>query len=268
VRANVLLTPKWSKSDYGRYVFKEALRRTTPEVLDSLHQEVLPIYKAITPEVVKQRLSSRKLRPLGESGFDIDPAFEEEAGDFLLTWYEVQSDTSGTKQIVQLNEGLQRWSQQFNLDAEWILDAAVQTLFTWSRHSPDQSALKWGRVPGLDMRFEQREFNFSDAGWNGEEETWKDFEDRVTRRFKKQLQEYRVDITNLAVNQGWTERHDFKEKQHFDWLALYQVRQTSPKEITKHFSLVRRKPFNIENTVFKAVGRKAKLIGLTLRPPV
>src|SRR5581483_9464538 len=93
-----------------------------------------------------------------------------------------------------------------------------------------------------------------------EMETWSAFRRRVTADFNKQLETYRQRILGAATARGW-EPSPIRDQKHYDWLALYQCRGRSPKEIAQAFEVDER-----HNTIFKMVKQKAALIELTLRP--
>jgi len=261
------LKPAWEKTDHARHLFKEALRTRTPKVLISLHDDVLPAYKALTPSIAKRSYASRKLRRLAEcTGPEIDPAFAyEEAGDLPLGWVAVKRGGSRTKETKRLKTSLEDWASRFNLSADWILDSAVQSLFAWNRSGADRNDLHWEHVPLLRVHLNPRPLEFGDPGWLVDEETWPQFNARVMQEFRTMLSAYRANTIAHAQENGWTPPPLLREKQHFEWLALFQVRNKSPKDIAREFVLTKRKAANIENTVLAAVRHKASLIGLALR---
>jgi hypothetical protein len=126
--------------------------------------------------------------------------------------------------------------------------------------------LQWFRfpifqTPHLDM---DRTLSFTDSGWNPHLESWKEFEDCLSKAFERSVQKYRSDVEHFLLKAKWKPTADIRQRDHFDWLALYQVRGYSPSRIADE--LIQKHINKTENTVLKAVTKTAGLIGLTLRP--
>ena len=261
------LVPPWETADYGRYLFKQALRKETPGVLKSLADDVLPAYLAITPEIARQ-----SYKPA------IHPTVHARSSGFIaaidgnqlpLYWWSIQAGTNESLEAAELKSKLWKWAERFHLSDEWLLDVAAQTLYFW-RERKDQNEIgsSWGHLPtqvfssiGLD----ECEFELPADAWDLDTEQWEEFETRVTEELLSRLAAYKERILSLAIDRGYERAPIIKNEEHFRWLALYQVQGSSPKDIANHFRIEIRSAENIQNTVLKAVRQKAKLISLTLR---
>jgi hypothetical protein len=252
---------------YPRYLFYKALEEHTPEVLEHLRDDVLPAYAALTLVKSKQSYSKVGLRPAERVGLslDIDPGF---ASDLPISWWSVEQGASETQEALDLHTALTKWSSQFHLTNEWLLDLALHTLFHWREKKEEGQPvrLRWHRLPFGGMgAFDgwAPEFELTQDGWDLNDEDWPQFRKRVQNAFEKSLNDYREQTTLIALNGGWRRAPDIRDsKQRFKWLALWQVKGWSAKEILEWCQL----KVNASN-VEKQVKTSAEQAGVTLRRP-
>jgi|SRR5579872_504747 len=279
-----VLVQKRQAHDSARRLFLESLRTQTPEVLEGLN-ELLPAYRDIPENVWRQNSSGPDLSSIanpyncffcGEA-----PEVESKRLPDLLYWRNVKR--ARTVSVKRLKAGISQWGKKFHLNDEWLLDIALQTLYRWNLQSTAQptagqfggnmegkkvqSGPRWGGLPGSewDSIFtpDERRFSFGDPGWWAELEDWSEFNSRIEDLLNTSLTSYRQRLLDLARQKGWTEPPEIRTPEHFDWLALYQVRACSARKVADCLELADQ----LENSVLVAIRGKANLIGLTLRPP-
>ena len=257
------LVPPWEIADYPRYLFKQALRKETPEVLESLAEDVLPAYRAITPEIARQSYKPA-IRPtvhvvLPASSQPID------GNQMPLFWWSIEAGAGESPEAAELKSKLWKWAERFHLTDEWLLDVAAQTLYSWRDPNNKTIGANWGHLPTQvfgSISVDECKFEIADIGWDVEVEPWQTFEARITKQFQSQLREQ---MLMLAEEQGYEPAPQIRNKKHFDWLAMYQVCGFSPKDVANHFQIETRRALNVQNTVWKAIEEKAAQISLTLR---
>ncbi len=151
----------------------------------------------------------------------------------------------------------------------WVFETILETLHAWTHNLEvrENRQIKpyianWtSALPSEDMVFK-----YSTAGWDPLTETRAQAEQRIRKSFLVKLKDY-LDL----LEEGLGETHKYKKtkeirrKEHFSWLALYQIKEMSPGEIIKHYS--KRYTIGEESTVYLAVKKTAELIELPLRNP-
>lgn len=257
----------------ARTLFKKALAKEIPAVLQGLKQQVYPYYAALTPEVAQKSYSHLGLKTLEElkretgdpddADHIIDP--EVQLSGLPISWRAVRLGASRTPEARALYEALVGWADRFNFSGtNWMLDSAVETLSIWRANpkSADQS-LNWGRLPRI-RAYTIQPIEVSCPEWDPELESW-DAWHEGTRLY---LRGQRESMMAAAREHGYLEEPVKKvEAEHFRWLALYQCggeqnKGLSPKEICRYLKVE-----TTDNNVFKAVQDKAELIHLKLRAP-
>jgi hypothetical protein len=239
---NALHFPESDWTDRRAYqkAFLKAIRQYTPEVLERLRDELMPRYSS--------------------------PALFAAASARLKSKIPPRTPPVPAADFADFKAALDSWAEQFRLGDRWLREIAVLTLDRWKACPADLATLNWAgllfRPTPLSL---DRELTFSDPGWLVESERWPEFAARVDEAFKQRLQEYRFSIEDQTSEFGVSAPPQIKQPEHYRWLALYQVRRMSPAQIADTMS--DDEQTIIENTVLKAVGKTAGLIGLTLREP-
>lgn len=91
------------------------------------------------------------------------------------------------------------------------------------------------------------------------------YQKRAKERFNESLKLYKAGLDDKLKKLKFRPAPKLRKTDHFIWLALYQVRGSSPSQISTYLLHEHAKDVT-ESGVLKAVRKKAKLIGLTLRP--
>ena len=219
----------------ARHSYLWALAEHWPEVLKGLEKQVFPHYKPTWAD--------------SEVGLPPVPVFE--------SWQNVEAGADRRELVA----ALRRWGNEFSITEHWIFDVALDTLMVYyqvvhcqGKKPPDRwrwYILKQGFQPTFAPQFSL------DGSYGGSwDESWALFRRRIEFELRVQLSEYkrRVDLI-FAV----------RRKEHLDrdarWTALYQKGEDAI-SISETSELEGNDP---EQTIFRAINRFAKLIGLNLR---
>ena len=119
------------------------------------------------------------------------------------------------------------------------------------------------RLPGIPVSWPESEwFTYSDSCcWNPALQLERDFDRWVRSNFEKALEQYKKGALNPYLAGGWKAPPEKrKHGKHFRWLVYFQIRVMSPNDIQ-----ARCEESVVTETIFMAVQRTAKLIGLGLR---
>ena len=166
-----------------------------------------------------------------------------------------------------LVEQIEAWGQRFKLTDPWLHEAATVTLHQWPTDPASAGALRWADLPTKPSQIlpPAEPLKFEAQGWFVEREDWTEFKKRATHTFNQHLKTYKADMDAKLEGIGFRPAPKLREPDHFEWLALYQVLGLSPRQIATTLIENGGRDIN-ENGVLRAIHRKAKLIGLTLRP--
>jgi hypothetical protein len=243
-RPNILVIESEYDQDPTRYRrrFLRALRETTPEVMEALRDDLLPLYTS-------------------------SALFRAVSAMFAWVEGEPKAQPATPAQIEAFKRALNQWAEKFGLRDQWLLEVAVRTLNHWRKKSDALGALSWAELPIAHppLPLEDREIEFRDTGWRVEAEGWSEFASRTNAAFKQHLTSYKETIRRGMRELGLPLPPDIRNPEHYTWLALYQTRRYSPAGIAE--LLNRDQKTLLENTVLKAVTSTAGLVGLTLRQP-
>jgi hypothetical protein len=215
-----------------------------------------------------------KYRRLGEIG--ALKAASEEHREFLKSkGYQINLDTEGfrllTKRLQPLVTSLWTWSKNSGLDADWCRARAFFTLarLSYSKAAGDASTIDWGYDhPEPGITFNCEDFSFSWA-WHPARTSRSDITRIIRERFRRELKEY-LDETEqrFKLKKRVTRKRD---KTHFLWLVLVQVKRISAREVIAQ-CFPERMPnglleYSSDSTKFvrKAISDLANFIDLPLR---
>jgi hypothetical protein len=230
--------------DTSRYrrQFLRAVHKTTPEVMEALRDELLPLFKT-------------------------SALFRAVSAMFAWVEGEPKDQPATPAQIEAFKRVLNQWAEKFGLRDQWLLEVAVRTLNHWRKKSDALGALYWAELPFTHPPLppEDREIEFRHAGWRVETEYWSEFASRTNAAFKQHLRSYRETIRRNMSDLGLSLPPEIRNPEHYTWLALYQIRRYSPASIAELLNSDQKTL--LENTVLKAVKSTADLVGLTLRQP-
>lgn len=149
---------------------------------------------------------------------------------------------------------------------EWILNAAWCTLTAWDRFPFLKDAMSW-HPPCLFLpttitgTLSRRNFTFFFDEWDPRAESWEEFErsfrSTLAKSVRSVLRKYKEEFRTVP----WKRMPNKWQKQHFEWLVLFQINGHSPGQIAGG----NKSPIT-ETAVLKGVHRAARIIDLTPRP--
>lgn len=245
----------------ARAVFLRRVEQHAPEVLRSLREDVLPVYRHTWANPDLQTRVGRQW-------------WDRNAASWHLIIDMVEQGQAGYEGLVPLLHALQEWRDRFSLADDWLLSDALETLYTWTC------------VPGhLDSAPDEFIQHDDDGGvWEPivapaafslpeclpTLETWAAYEKRARRAFDAVLREYRRSVDAYAKAAGLVASTEKRNRtggdpfKHFDWLVRFQVQRWTHKKIAGHYRTTAGHAYT-EKTVASAIRRTAESIGLTRR---
>lgn len=232
----------------GQHGFFEAMARKTPEVLIDLRDHVLPVFQKARYQC---QIHEKNNRDAGKTQDDPDKL----AGKASLPAVEEWADRHHLRP-------LQNW---------WVQVQAVLCLDVWARDEQMARRLKipqmsnfLSKLGGVDRRAPK--FEFAADGWWFEFESWKKFEKRVEKEFRRRLKSYRTLAEGAVRGFGYlpTKRKRARSadnpKIHDEWLALRVCKRKTYGEIADLYET----SALTDDAVRKAIKRTAESIGLSL----
>ena len=258
---------------YGRIYFLDKIEILAPEVLKSLASAVRMHYE-----------------PLRR---DFDP-FE-----FLTLRSEGlrRRIAEGQAELLPLRDSLQLWCEQFHLDADWVRDIALNTLYHWTGEVitvGESHGWSIGASHGEEpLNDGERAFSYSHRGWEMTYTTKNNFIRQIRADFENRLNGYLRSAEEKAKNEGWKKTPALRKTgkqadvyRHVEWLVRWQVQQWETSRIAAEYGLGKkrkttkptaataaitnaeektRKSQSAYKTVRDAISKAAKLIELPLR---
>lgn len=247
----------------GRALFFQAVHRVEPQVVADLMGEPLSIYRPLFEVLIASLPAER--RPWWRTV------------DRYIHWNAIRyAQWCDPPAMHRLRELLVGWSEKWNLDDDWCLEAAAETLAVMSAAGDaiEPQPLVAGADEGIVIPFSEEElgFEFSHRGWSPTLETWESAEARLDAAFAEAKKAYREHISGLCVGRGLRRvGRQYKgrlTKAGYDpWtcLAMHQVCEMTYEDIAGQCSLADPDAKVVETTIGSAVRKAADRIGLTLR---
>jgi hypothetical protein len=233
--------PESQPVQHCRLIFLARIESVAPEVLQSLHDDVLPAYAAWAEGA-----------PPHYRHWTTVCGFADRLRELTADRISDALALLGAPDPRPVVVALRTWGERFGLLDNWIMDDALSTLHWWAMYPPKRlewHADGWGTmVP---------EFPPLTLSWEPTFTTWAEFE----RHAHRELRRYRAEVEAVADGYGLrpapTKRGDVTR--HFDWLVHYQVNGSSYAQIAVEYDV------GDFTTVQKALHGTATTIGLTLR---
>ena len=229
-----------------RRIFFGRLSRTVPDVLRELRETIYPKYRELYVAEFKGRSKS--------------PRAGDEAGECM------------TRFGGSLLPMIKAWSCKHHLNGsedDWV-EAQVMFLFwRWVKTGVKRYADPPALPASSQVWIRSPDFEFHCLGWGVNLQTWKDFERRATRAFRKQLAAHREQGARLATRKGLrslTNKRAVSSNEryvHYDWTALRICECRSFAHIARKYNPNLRGRLS-EDGVRKAVNATAKHLGLAL----
>lgn len=198
-----------------------------------------------------EELAQTVLTDLAQS---VRPDYEQlrnvtEASELLLLNAEMLRHFAHDNQheFAPLWRALEAWIKRHNLDADWVRDMALRTLFHWTGRIVASRGIKLHFsapiLPNL-VTVEEAPFVLSDFGWIITNETRKAFVARITAEFNSYLAGYLRRVENRAKETGWIKTPQIRKSEkdsdafrHFEWLVRWQCQQWTTTKIAKEYGL-------------------------------
>lgn len=136
-----------------------------------------------------------------------------------------------------LRDALENWTKRFNLSFDWVVEAALVTLWSWFMVDPealDEIASEWHHAGGgywLHTSKEERRIIFKHAGWDPAGETRAGFRKRVMNDFAIFVERYMDELAGIVEERGLEKAKEARKVVHFTWAALRIVQGRSYREI-------------------------------------
>ena len=173
--------------------------------------------------------------------------------------------------VKPLTDALADWAARYNINVTWVRNLAFHKVFAWHHggrdddvhERPGTGSLWASSVKDVTNRLiKSEQFTVGPVEWSPTEETEEQFLDRTTREFTEARREYVARVHAVYNQRGWPKESaiEKRELQHFEWLALYQIKGNSFNQIAKAYRRERK-------TVEEAVKGLAAFIELPLRTP-
>jgi hypothetical protein len=241
----VRLGPGPRRAYDARREFLRCLASEAPAVLQSLHDEVFPLYRQAREARGKQRRGARRGVPHHALWLDVEAASETRLPG-----------------LFPLKQALRDWARRWHLTDPWALDTARATLDLWAS-SPSSLRNRVWQLPSL--RFarpgsveDRRPALVETAEYRPERESPEAFAAGVRARVEAALRSFTEAQKARLAMAGWAAA-TWKDPHHFTWLVQYQARGWSLGRIARQSGYGRK-------TVEAAVKVLAAVVGVTLRP--
>jgi hypothetical protein len=235
--------------------FLQAVENKTPEVLNSLHHDVRPLYESVYWRVSPPQTEEDWLYSL-----HLGIVAEWFSGGPTADW-----TPRARAALHRLKKGLFAWASNYSILAEWTIRYALDTMMFWTAYQsfPDRRRGQWHGIRltwGIGPRwyFEKRELRrFEYPIWQGEEEDA--YRDRVQQQFELHLRRYMSEIRNRAS--ALPKIPKIRKPEQFEMLALYLCRGMNREQIATLPG------YSKDITViYRDIREAAHMIELPLRP--
>ena len=239
--------PRW----FARLGFFLFIKKLSPETLDSLREEVLPLYERI---------------------------------DSIANSYRYAfATTDGKAEMVaerarQYDQAMRAWHQRWHLYDDWLKEESAMVIKLWTTYGPNEGFSLMGvfqrNLDALKVEDESVEALgispptlVADA-WNPTSERWFDYQKRVLEKIRKALADYRDGIAGREGLAAWLKkraRGGRRGDQHLKWLVRFQVMEHEQQAIADDPTGDGTGRRVEVRTVQDAIRTTAELVGLTRR---
>jgi hypothetical protein len=267
-RDQAVWVPAKHVEDRPRSIFLIELASRAPEAWRFLHDQILPVYRAVYPQISAEKSEGPRTQRVqnfvGWLFSDEAPAVITEQLPDVLYWKHIDRLEKQYPPLATVKDLLIGWSTRFRLTDPWLLDTALQTLYRMQSPPKPIMGHFWRLpvtiVPPLDIN---RSWVLTNNGWDPHLESWKEFYGRISAEFYERLSLYRTKLEAFLAQSDWTPKPEIRQRKHFAWLVMYQVKAWSPSKIAGELA-----PSVEESTIIKGVEKAARLAGITLREPM
>jgi hypothetical protein len=209
----------------GRIVFLSRIERVAPEVLRTLHDEVLPVYRA-------------------------ERAREAPNG---------VADSPG------LADTLDGWARQWHLTDDWLMQDALHTMDWWVRAPQSTARLQWHPDGWGSMVHEPEPLTLSWQPTLIRWDEFERHAREAMSRYRAEVDAWARERGLERAPEKNAPRRSRDPGAHFEWLIRYQVQGWTHAKIAQHYARAYDAAKRSSPTVSRALHETAALIGLTLR---
>lgn len=208
---------------YARLEFIGKIEELAQEVLVDLAESVRPNYERVRTIMDQSELLSldaEQLRHLAKHG---------------------------RNEFASLFAAVEAWIEAYSLDAEWVRDMVLRTLFHWTGKIvvvQGQRLQFTVPIPVKHAVMAEIPFSISDYGWRITDETRTTFVARITTEFDDYLDRYLDRVESRAEEAGWTRTPQIRKSEngsdgfrHFEWLVRWQCQRWTTTQIAKEYGL-------------------------------
>ncbi|MEX2109079.1 MAG: hypothetical protein WD802_00550 [Gemmatimonadaceae bacterium] len=205
---------------YAQLEFIQKIEEVAQEVLVDLAESVRPNYEGVRTLMDESELLSLDAKTLRSRA------------------------KNARNEFAALLASLEAWIEKHSLDADWVRNMVLRTLFHWTgrdvvggpplRFTAPISAKKAEMIP--------QPFLFSDFGWKITNETRKAFGQRIKAEFNSSLAGYLTRVEQSAEKAGWTKTPEIRKSgkdsdsfRHFEWLVRWQCQNWTTVKIAKKY---------------------------------
>lgn len=289
---------------HARSYFLDVVKTLAPNVLDDLSNEPYRLYweARLCFEANEQRNEKRDLvtrhiwtnyqrpswkeienpfkNPLLSDSPDIGDEYISEIPSSRLRRKEAEAiDTTPVEKdehIQVFRDSLFGWSRRHHLDTTWCRERAYETLDFWCFSEEGRKIQMWdydgAYQPIIAFRDDHPKFTFEYKTLYPREGFRQDVKQRIMEAVEKDLDAFLDQRESLAKENGMVPPRQKRERQHFEWLVCFQVKQLSYAEILKFYfpkeyaaAKLTRNISDRTKRIRKAVNEVADYINLPLR---
>jgi hypothetical protein len=208
---------------YAKLEFIGKIEEIAQEVLVDLAESVRPNYERIRAVIDQDELLSLDAETLRDLAKDR------------------RNDFGG------LLAALEAWTERYSLNADWVRNMALRTLFHWTGKivaTKGQRLQFIAPISGPNSKMAEVPFSFSESGWRITDETRTTFVARITAEFDSYLAGYMNRVESRAKKAGWMRTTQIRKSEkgadafrHFEWLVRWQCQRWTTTKIAKEYGL-------------------------------
>jgi hypothetical protein len=214
----------------------DTAKQVYPKFLDALLRHVFPLYEQCARD-----------------GFNFES----------ILWLGSPFHRLHEQDCFKLKTALRKWAAEFNADADWVLDEALQSLRDWYVSSEWRQELRWHQMHPSETLVQGDTFAFRFVGWEPQAQAWSYYKQKAREQFEKQLSAYEMKTRQAAESHGLIRTRRTYEPENMEWFVLYQFAGWTSTKIAG-----RARPAKSESTILKGIKAARALIDWeSLRAP-
>jgi hypothetical protein len=152
---------------------------------------------------------------------------------------------------------LKTWAASLQLGNDWCIDRFLSKVYEWLPESPTGERI--GTLEIEPAPFKPLAFQLPSSAWDPTEKPASAFKTEMRDRLKAALDQYCDQMRNAVLAAGYVRNSERRQREHFYWLAGYQVRGWSQSRIAEAAGVD-------QAAACRAINELAREIELTSRP--